>query len=272
MNEIVEQFNWWSSIDILLISVIIYHILLLVKGTRTAQMLIGIVVLLIIFLASSIFPLTTLNWVLNKFYSSIILIVVVLFQEDIRHGLSRLGKKSFISSTENISSDYILDELIRASTNLASQHIGALIVVERNIILSRYVDIGTLVDARISKEVLLAIFHPNSPIHDGAVIIQQSRIAAAGCFLPLTRENNLDQHMGTRHRAAIGICQETDAVVILVSEERGTVSLAVEGRILDCATDSALKKLLRRYLVESPRYTFRSLKDAHSEDRESSRS
>lgn len=256
MKEILEQFNWWAVVDILLISVIIYHVLLLIKGTKTAQILTGIMILLVVFLASSILPLTTLNWVMNKFYSSIILILVILFQDDIRHGLSRIGKKSFISSNETISSNHLLEEIIRASMNLASKNIGALIVLERNIILSRYIDIGTLIDAKVSKEILLAIFHPTSPVHDGAVIIQQGRIAAAGCFLPLTRENNLAQHMGTRHRAAIGISQETDAVVVLVSEERGSVSLAVDGNIQTCGDDSELRKLLLRHLVEEPKYTF----------------
>lgn len=258
MRDILIQFNWWAIVDILLISVVIYHILLLIKGTKTAQTLSGILILLAVYLASSIFPLTTLNWVMNKFYSSIILILVILFQEDIRHALSRIGKKSLIQTTESLSSHQVLEEIIRAAMSLGAKNIGALIVLERNIILGRYIDIGTLIEAKISKEILLSIFHPSSPIHDGAVIIQQGRLIAAGCFLPLTRENNLEQHMGTRHRAAIGISQETDAVVVLVSEERGTVSIAVDGKLNLCNDDSELRKGLLRHLVEEPKFTFQN--------------
>lgn len=256
MREVFEQFTLWSVIDILLIAVVIYHVLLLIKGTKTAQILTGIVVIFGIFLASSIFPLTTLNWVMNKFYSSIILIIVVLFQDDIRHGLSRIGKKPLLSAADHIASDHIIDELVRAAGSLASKYIGALIVIERQIILSRYIDVGTLIEGRISKELLLSIFHPTSPIHDGAVIIQQGKIAAAGCFLPLTRETDLEKHMGTRHRAAIGISQETDSLVILISEERGTISFAAEGHIQLCQEKDQLRQLLRRMLIEEQKIPF----------------
>jgi diadenylate cyclase len=248
MKEILEQFNVWAVIDILFISIIIYHILILIKGTKTAQTLSGIVILFFIFLASSFFPLTAIYWILNKFYSSIILILVILFQEDIRNGLSRIGKKYSISHQDQMISNDFLDEIPKAAIALASKNIGALIAIERSILLNRYVDIGTLLDAKISKEILLSIFHPSSPIHDGAIIIQQGRISAAGCFLPLTRQVNLAQHMGTRHRAAIGLSQETDALVILVSEERGSVSIAMEGILYPCSDDIECKNMLIKNL------------------------
>lgn len=254
MKEIFEHFNWWSALDIFLIAVVIYYILLLVKGTRTAQMLSGVLIVVGVFLISSVVPLTTVNWVMNKFYSSIILILVVLFQDDVRHALRKIGKKSLISGADHISSHHILDEITRAAAALASRKIGALIVLERNIILSRYVDIGTLLDSRISKEILLAIFHTSSPVHDGAVIIQQGRISAAGCFLPLTRDDKLTRDWGTRHRAALGITQETDAVVILVSEEKGNVSVVYEGAIKPLKEKDEIRKMLQRYLVEEPRF------------------
>jgi len=254
MKEIFEHFSWWSALDIFLIAVVIYYILLLVKGTRTAQMLSGVLMVVGVFLVSSVVPLTTVNWVMNKFYSSIILILVVLFQDDVRHALRKIGKKSLISGADHISSHHILDEITRAASALASRKIGALIVLERSIILSRYVDVGTLIDARISREILLSIFHTSSPVHDGAVIIQQGRISAAGCFLPLTREEQLTRDWGTRHRAAIGITQETDAVVILVSEEKGAVSIVFEGKIKPLKDKDEIRKILQRYLVEEPRY------------------
>ncbi|MFK7826521.1 MAG: diadenylate cyclase CdaA [Oligoflexales bacterium] len=260
MREILEQLGWWSAIDILLIAVFFYYVLLLVKGTRTAQMLTGVMVVVAVFLVSSVVPLTTVNWVMNKFYSSIILILVILFQDDVRHALSKIGKRSFMAANEHVSSLHILDEVTRASVALAKNRIGALIVMERNIILSRYVDIGTLVDARISKELLMSIFHTSSPLHDGAVIIQQGRVSAAGCFLPLTREDNLTKDWGTRHRAAIGISQETDAVVILVSEEKGEVSLVYDGKVMPLTEKEEIRKLLQRHLVDEPEYAKNSEK------------
>jgi diadenylate cyclase len=173
---------------------------------------------------------------------------VILFQEDIRRVLSRMGKKTVFPSQDQLSSRQVLDEISRAATGLAAKTIGALIIIERNIILSRYVDIGILIDAKISKELLLSVFHPTSPIHDGAVIIQQGRIAAAGCFLPLTRDEEVDPNFGTRHRAAIGISQETDAIAIAVSEENGTVSLMVDGKTMKNLDTKELRKALRRLL------------------------
>ena len=250
MVEILDQFGFWAAIDILVIAFIIYHALLLIRGTRAAQMLTGILIVVAMFLLSSIVPLTTFNWVMNKFYSSFIIIIIILFQDDIRHVLSRMGKKSFIPGTDTLSSSQILDEITRAAAALANKRIGALVVIERNIILSRYVEVGTLLDARVSKELLLSVFHPSSPIHDGAAIIQRGRISAAGCFLPLTRDENLDANWGTRHRAAIGISQETDAIVVLVSEEGASISLVVEGKVSRKMEPKDLRKSLTDLLAE----------------------
>jgi len=250
VQEILEQFSIWSMIDVCIIAFIIYHILLLIRGTRAAQMLTGILIVVAAFLLSSIVPLTTLNWAMNKFYSSFIIILIILFQDDIRHVLSRMGKKSFIPGADSLSSGQILDEITRAAASLATKRIGALIVLERNIILSRYVEIGTLLDGRVSKELMMSIFHPSSPIHDGAVIIQRGRISAAGCFLPLTKDENLDPNWGTRHRAAIGISQETDAVVVLISEEGASISLVVDGRISRKMDPKDLRKSLTDLLTQ----------------------
>jgi diadenylate cyclase len=250
LKEIFEQFGPWALLDISIIAAIIYHILLLIKGTRAAQMLTGILMLFAAFLLSSNVPLTAFNWAMNKFYASFIIILIILFQDDIRHALSRIGKKSLIAGAENISSQRVYDEITRAAVTLAENRIGALIVFERNIILSRYIDIGILLDARISKELLLSIFHTSSPIHDGAVIIQRGRITAAGCFLPLTREENIDSDKGTRHRAAIGITQETDAVVVIVSEEKGIFSIVVDGEIKPLRDSKELRNALKKYMQD----------------------
>lgn len=249
MNEIFEQFSWWSVLDIAIIAILIYQVLILIRGTRTAQMLTGIMIVVLGFQASSLVPLTTFNWVMSKFYSSIVLIIIILFQDDIRNALSRIGKKPMLSNVEAMASHYFLDELTRSAFSLASKKMGALLVVERNIILSRYIDVGISLDAKISKELLLSIFENHSPIHDGAVMIRQGRIAAAGCFLPLSRGENLKPEMGTRHRAAIGISQETDALVILVSEEKGSVSVVHEGNIYLIQEGTQLRKMLRKHLL-----------------------
>lgn len=250
MSEVLDQFSIWAVIDILIIAFIIYHLLLLIRGTRAAQMLTGVLIIVAAFLLSSIVPLTTLNWVMNKFYSSFIIILIILFQDDIRHVLSRMGKKSFIPGSDALSSSQILDEITRAAASLATKRIGALIVLERNIILTRYVEVGAPLDARISKELIVSIFHPSSPVHDGAAIIQRGRIAAAGCFLPLTRDENLDPNWGTRHRAAIGISQETDAIVVLVSEEGASISLVVDGKVSRKMDPKDLRKSLNELLAD----------------------
>jgi len=249
MSELYQKLGHWALIDIAIIAMIIYRLLLLIRGTRAMQMVLGILMTIgFAFFMSQVYPLTTLKWLMDKFYSSILIIIVILFQEAIRRVLSRMGKKTVFPSQDQLSSRQVLDEISRAATGLAAKTIGALIIIERNIILSRYVDIGILIDAKISKELLLSVFHPTSPIHDGAVIIQQGRIAAAGCFLPLTRDEEVDPNFGTRHRAAIGISQETDAIAIAVSEENGTVSLMVDGKTMKHLDTKELRKALRRLL------------------------
>ncbi len=250
MLEIFSQFSIWAAVDIAIISFIIYHILLLIRGTRAAQMLTGILIVIAAFLMSSVVPLTTLNWVMNKFYSSFIIIIIILFQDDIRRVLSRMGKKSLISGRDALPSHELLDEITKAAHALATKKIGALIVLERQIILNRYIEGGVPLDARVSKELLVSIFHPSSPIHDGAVVIQRGRVFAAGCFLPLTRDENIDLNWGTRHRAALGISQETDAIVVLVSEEAQAMALAVEGRISRKLEPKDLRESLAELLAE----------------------
>jgi diadenylate cyclase len=172
-----------------------------------------------------------------------------------------MGKKTVFAGQEQASSRLVIDELVRTATGLAAKKIGALIVIERNIILSRYVDIGILVDAKVSKELLISIFHPTSPIHDGAVIIQQGRLAAAGCFLPLTRDEGIDPNYGTRHRAAIGISQETDAIALVISEETSAISLMVDGLILRNVDAKELRKALRQLLAADTSESTKQIKN-----------
>jgi diadenylate cyclase len=249
MNDVLQQFTVWSALDVLLLAIIIYQILLLIRGTRAAQILIGMLLVVGLFVVSNIFPLTTVNWMMNKFYSSFIIILIIIFQDDIRHVLSSMGRRNIFVGQDLSSSVHIIDEITRAASALAAKRIGALIVIERGIILTRYVDIGVPLDAKISKEILMAIFHPSSPIHDGAVILQRGRIAASGCFLPLTRDEHVDPNLGTRHRAAIGISEETDALVIVVSEEGASVAIVEDGKIFRKPDGRALRDALAKRLL-----------------------
>lgn len=249
MMDVLNQFTIWSALDILVLAIIFYQILLLIRGTRAAQILTGMLLVVGLFIVSNIFPLTTVNWMMNKFYSSFIIILIIIFQDDIRHVLSTMGRRKFFVGQDSSTSLLILDEISRAASALAAKRIGALIVIERQIILSRYVDIGVQLDARVSKEILMSIFHPSSPIHDGAVILQRGRIAAAGCFLPLTRDESIDPNLGTRHRAAIGISEETDALVIVVSEEGANVALVENGKIARKPDGKSLRDELSRSLL-----------------------
>lgn len=249
MNDVLQQFTIWSALDVLLLAIIIYQILLLIRGTRAAQILIGMLLVVGLFVVSNIFPLTTVNWMMNKFYSSFIIILIIIFQDDIRHVLSSMGRRNIFGGQDWSTSVHIIDEITRAASALAAKRIGALIVIERGIILTRYVDIGVPLDAKISKELLMAIFHPSSPIHDGAVILQRGRVAASGCFLPLTRDEHVDPNLGTRHRAAIGISEETDALVVVVSEEGASVAIVEDGKIFRKPDGRALRDALAKRLL-----------------------
>lgn len=231
MIDILREHRWVLDIlDITLMSLIIYRLLLILKGTKAAQMLIGLGLLLLASFATRYLELYTIDWLIQSFWAQIVIAIIILFQPEIRRALARMGETQFLTFTtaEELKS---LEEIVRAAVALANRKIGALIVIERDTSLKDFVEVGTLLDAKVSKEVLMSIFHPTSPIHDGAVIIKGNRIAAAGCFLPLTLTSELSKALGTRHRAGTGLTEETDAVSIIVSEETGTISLVMDGRI-----------------------------------------
>jgi uncharacterized protein (TIGR00159 family) len=246
MADLFTQLRWQDFLDIGLIACGVYWIIHLIRGTRAVQMLVGLVVIFLAYLASQSLELYTLNWVLDNFLSSILLVIVVLFQNDIRRALTEVGRGSLFNVRTRAAYGPILEELTRAAADLAARRAGALIVLEREVGLNEYIEVGTRVDARVSKELLCSIFSPPSPIHDGAVVIQRGRLSAAGCFLPLTTEPNVSKALGTRHRAAIGLTEETDAAVVVVSEEEGTIGLVREGRILRNLDANALLAALQQ--------------------------
>jgi diadenylate cyclase len=248
MLELLSNFRIQDAIDIAIIAFVIYRIIDLIRGTRAVQMLIGLSVVFLTYLSSQYFSLYTLNWILDNFLSSILLVIVVIFQDDIRRALTQVGTRPFFGTEPRLLGQD-LEEIVRASVSLASKRIGALIVLPRDVGLNQYIEVGTPLDAKVSKELITSIFIPTSPIHDGALIIQHGRIIAAGCFLPLTTNPHVSKTLGTRHRAAIGLTEETDAIVVVISEEEGAISLVREGRItrgVDAGTlRSTLQKLLQ---------------------------
>lgn len=247
MNELLANFRLQDAVDIGIIAFVIYRIIGLIRGTRAARMVIGLLVVFLAYLSSQVFDLYALNWILDNFLGSVLLVIVVIFQNDIRRALTQVGTGGFFGRDHRLK-EQDLEEIVRAVATLASKRIGALVVFEREVGLSEYLEPGTNLDAQISKELLWSIFLPSSPVHDGALIVRKGRVAAAGCFLPLTTNPNVSKTLGTRHRAAIGVTEETDAVVVVVSEEEGSISLVTEGRItrdLDAGTvRGTLQKLL----------------------------
>lgn len=245
MPDLFTQLRWRDFIDIAVIAMGIYWIIHLIRGTRAVQMLLGLMVLFLTYFASRAFELYTLNWMLDNFLSSIILVIVVLFQSDIRRALTEVGRGSLLGMGGRIPYGQVLEEVTKAAVSVAGRNIGALIVLEREVGLNEYIEVGTRLDARVSKELIVSIFLPTSPIHDGALVIQRGRITAAGCFLPLTTSPNVSKSLGTRHRAAIGLTEETDAVVVVVSEEEGRISLVREGRLIRDLDASTLRAALQ---------------------------
>lgn len=241
-----------DSIDIILVTAGIYWLLLLIRGTRAVQILVGLIVLMAASLLSKTFELVAVGIVLDNFLNNAPLIMVVLFQHDIRRALARVGRGFFpVVSAQQES--YVVEEVVRAAQSLARHKTGALIVLERETTLSDQVEVGTRIDSVVSKDLLDSIFAPTSPLHDGAALIQDGRIAAVGCILPLTLKADLPEGVGTRHRAAVGITEETDAVVIVVSEETGTISIVMAGEMLRGLDAPTLRVALREILANERR-------------------
>jgi diadenylate cyclase len=242
--EFFDKFNWVSLIDVFIVSALIYQILLLIRGTRAVQMALGLGFLVVFFYISRWLHLETVQWILTNILPYFVFGIIVLFAAEIRRALASIGKNPLIRrfSQDPLKESY--DEIVLAATTLASQRIGGLIVIERDIGLKNYIESGVAVDAALSYDLLVTIFSPGAPLHDGAVIIRKDRITAAACFLPLTVNPKLSKELGTRHRAAIGVTEESDAVVIVVSEETGIISMVLGGKIERSLDGESLKKSL----------------------------
>jgi diadenylate cyclase len=249
MRELLLGFRWQDGLDIFLLAIVIYWGMNLIRGTRAVPMLIGLGMIYGIYFASAQLEIYTVNVLLNYLLNWSLVLVIIVFQNDIRRALTQVGTGPLFTQRERIAQGQAVEELVKAVTYLAGRRVGALIVLQNEVGLNEYIDVGTRLDAQVSRELVTSIFLPGSPIHDGALIIQQGRITAAGCFLPLTTNPNVSKTLGTRHRAAIGLTDETDAVALVVSEEDGTISLVREGKITRDVDAGTLRTTLQRLLV-----------------------
>jgi diadenylate cyclase len=243
--------DWRDLVDILVVSVLIYELLKLIRGTRAVQMALGGCVLVALFYGSQWAHLDTVNWLIRNMVGYIVFAVIVLFQSDIRRALAHLGRAPFFRYfAKPESAEESIEEIVVAANMLSSQHVGAIIAIERLIGLRNYIEGGIPLDGVMTYDLLVSIFQPDSPLHDGAVIIQDDRIAAAACFLPLTVNPKLSKELGSRHRAAIGLTEENDSVAVVVSEEDGRISLVVDGQIERGLDLDALRARLRTLISE----------------------
>jgi len=240
--------TWVDLLDILVVAFVTYWIILLIKGTRAVHMIAGLAMVFIAYVISQIIPMYTLHWILKNFLSSIILIVVILFQDDIRRALARMGINPLFAGMSRKEESRFFEEIASAVAHMSERHIGALLVLERTSRLDDFLEGGTLLKAKVSKEILTSIFFPLSPLHDGATVLRKGEIHSAGCFLPLTKQTNIPKSFGTRHRAAMGITEETDAIAIVVSEEEGSISIAREGTLIQGLAHEQLRESLAESL------------------------
>lgn len=255
MNQPIEQFlenvyfifsnlRFQDLLDMVLVWIVVYRILVLIKRTGTIQMLSGLGILAISYVFSIWLELFTFNWILEKFFSNLFVIIVILFQAEIRRALAHIGSNPFFSDVSSVQETQAIEEVVKGVVQIAQRGYGALIVLEKELVVDYHIEPGTEVDSKISSELLVSIFHPNSPVHDGAVLIRGGKLHSAGCFLPLSKNPALDKNLGTRHRAALGLTEETDALVIVVSEENKSIGLVQAGHLSTNVEMGDLRKAL----------------------------
>lgn len=247
------------ALDVILVAILVYFVVDLVRGTLAAQAIKGLALLAVVAVAAQVLRLETFNWIVERLGPVFLLGLVVIFQPELRRGLARIGARPF-GNFLALEMVRVLDEVVRAATELSQRRWGALIAIEKETGLQTYIETGTLVQAEVTTEILTTIFTPRSTLHDGAVIISGHSVVAAGCILPLATDAALDAQYGTRHRAAIGLSRETDACVVVVSEETGRISFAVGGRLVPHVDEDSLRNLLHRHLAQAPKESDRGLR------------
>lgn len=254
---------WRPVLEIALLWYVIYHLLVFIKGTPAVQVLRGLILLIILFFISLFIAqqlnLTIINWILPKLFAIFLLSFLIIFQPELRRGLAQLGQGSILGLF--FREERIIDEITEAVFSLAKKKIGAIVAMEREIGLKPYIESGVSLDSKVSSELINTVFMPHTPLHDGGIVIQNGRIIAAGCLFPLTRNPRISKSLGTRHRAAVGLTDETDALAIVVSEETGLVSLAREGKLIRNIDRESLTKILNNVFGQPkrPRLPFKSV-------------
>ena len=237
-------------IEIIILWIVYYHILVFFKGTRSFQVLTGITYLGLIFFATYLFSLNTLNWILTKFFGFSIIAFLIIFQQEIRQGLARIGRQHLFNiSMEESEIQALVDQVTTAAYKMSKNKTGCLIAIEREMKLATYIESGVMIDGKVSAEFLQSIFMPHSPLHDGGVIIRRDRVIAASCLFPLSDNENFSKIIGTRHRAALGLTEQTDAVVVVVSEETGDISVAEDGRFIPIVNRERLINILKNIVL-----------------------
>lgn len=237
-----------NIVDVLLVWFVFYKLFTIIKGTKAVQLLQGIFVILVVRILTEVLGLDTLRWIMKQVLDFGFLAVIIIFQPELRRALEQLGRGKLFGRSamaEEEERDRLVEALTKSVSYMAKRRIGALISIERETGLSEYIETGTLMNSKVSSELLINIFIPNTPLHDGAVILQRNQIAAAGCYLPLSESPFISKELGTRHRAALGISEVTDAITIIVSEETGAVSLTVNGDINRNLSMEEFEKMLR---------------------------
>jgi diadenylate cyclase len=252
ISIIFEQLRFFDIVDMLLVWIVVYRVLLLIKQTRAVQILSGMGILAIAYVLSIWGELYTLNWLLDIFFNNLFVIVVILFQGEIRRALVHIGRNPFFVEVSAVEETHVVEEITKGARQICKYGYGALIVIEREVGLEDFLEVGTPLDSEVKAEVLTSLFLPEGPLHDGAVVMRGGRIHWAGCLLPLSKNPNISRYLGTRHRAALGLSEETDAIVIVVSEERKHVSIAINGELKRDLTINELRETLYELLSLNP--------------------
>jgi len=251
--EQLESYLNWSTlilvVDVILVAYVIYRVLLMVRGTRAQPMLIGFIIIGLVYYFSKLLGLVTLTLILGSFLGSAILVVVILFQDDIRRGLIKVGLGTAAGGSSSLKLEHTIKEISSTAGELAQKRIGALIVLSQEVGLEDYTEDAVSVDALVSQQLLLSIFNPTSPLHDGAVVIEEDRIVSAGTVLPLTFNQAKVATLGTRHRAAMGLSERADAIIVVVSEETGSITLVREGKLTKNLDERSLFNALHRLTI-----------------------
>jgi diadenylate cyclase len=257
-----------QALDILIVSVLMYRALLVIRGTRALPMLLGLLAVAAVYFIAKEVGFVTLAWLIDSLFNSFILLVVVIFQDDIRRALTKVGSQSFLFKQGKGVSLQVLDEIAVSAHKLSKAKLGSLMVIQREVGLEEFMEDSVHLDAQVSPKILMSIFTKESPLHDGAVIIQGDNIKAAGCVLPLSFNPDLDPNLGTRHRAALGITERSDAMVVVTSEETGTITLVIDGTLHRNLDVSSLTALLQRNSTKNGRSRREFLKKREALDGE----